>query len=120
MSVDRHDYIIIGYKMPYNILTKYNHELADMVREDDNMYLPYYEGWKGESYRIIIDGMSGNYIVFGKVIAESGEYDGFDFPSVKLNYSDYSEVISKAKEVFIDIDSFDFSNPEILIFSHFS
>lgn len=120
MGVDRKDYLMIGYKMPYDVKFSDGNELANLVYEDEEKYMPFCEGWENEPYRIIIDGMSGKYIVFGYPLDESDEYGGFGFRTIDFNEveSRMQETRNKAIEVFNDID-FDFSKPEIFCFSHY-
>lgn len=118
MSVDRTDYIIIGYKMPYGVKLKSGEMLNNLIW-DDEKYLPFVEGWINEDFRIVSDGMSGNYIAFGLEISSSDEYRGFDFIELEINTNDFDRVRSRANELFPDLE-FDFSQPKALIFSHYS
>jgi hypothetical protein len=119
MGVDRQDYLIIGYKMPYDVKMKDGRELSDIVWEDEK-YLPFIEGWKDEEYRLIIDGMSGEYIVFGYPLDESDEYGGFNFNVIDIKQLQprIDTTINTAIVWFSDVD-FDFKNPEIFCFSHY-
>lgn len=117
MSVDRTDYIIIGYKMPYDVKFKSGQKLNNLIWEDDK-YLPLIEGWVSEDFRLISDGMSCNYIAFGLEIASSDKYLGFEFIEFEINTGDFDHVRSRAIELFSDFD-FDFSQPKALIFSHY-
>lgn len=116
MSVDRTDYLILGYMMPYNLKTRKDEEI-DLW---DDKYLPYLEGWKDEKYRLIRDGMGGQYNVFGLVLNQSDDYGGFDFIEIE-HPSDPGEYYlhQKALELFPDVD-FDFSEPKLILFSHYS
>lgn len=118
MSVDRNDYIIIGYKLPFGVKNKSGQELNNLIWDDDK-YLPLIEGWVSEDFRLISDGMSCNYIAFGLEIASSDEYRGFEFTELEINKDDFDRVRSRAIELFSDFE-FDFSQPKALIFSHYS
>ena len=118
MGVDRNDYIVIGYKMPYDVKFK-NGELLCEDIWDDEKYIPMIEGWKDEEFTIISDGMSGKYIAFGKMIDSSDEYQGFDFIELNIDQADFDKVKQRAKEIFPELE-FDFETPKTLIFSHYS
>jgi hypothetical protein len=62
MSIDATTYLMFGVKLPYSIIEEYK------VYDNDDKYLPYIEGHKDIKYALIIDGMSGEYVVFGKVL----------------------------------------------------
>lgn len=81
MSVDRTDYLMIGYKMPYDVKFKDGRSLSQDIW-DTGEYLPMVEGWKDEIFSLIPDGMSGNYICFGIVLVRSDIYAGFDFTTI--------------------------------------
>lgn len=117
MGVDRRDYVIIGYKLPYDVKTKTGEELIEKIWEDE-MYLPMLEGWQNEEFILICDGMSGEYIAFGKEIASADEYEGFDFVEVEIDEADFDRVKIKANTIFPDID-YDFTLPKILIFTYY-
>ena len=113
MSVDRSDYIIYGWKLPY--------ELKDTKGENidlwDDKFLPMIEGHPGEKFTLIIDGMCGKYNAFGLSVAQSNE----DWEFEKLNFEDISskkeQVKNKYKELFgTEIEE----DPYLFIFSHFS
>lgn len=113
MGVDRIDYIVYGWKLPYKITGKNGN--IDLW---DDKFLPMIEGHKGEKYCIISDGMCAEYTVFGiNVTSDSDNGSGWDF--VKLNIKDFdeSEVISKYIELF---DSKPKTDPELFIFSNYS
>jgi len=119
MGVDRNDYVIVGYKIPYMTKKKDGEYLSQDIYDNDDKYLQYIEGWVDEPFRIIIDGMSGNYIAFGKEIANADEYEGFDFLELNVSDDDFNLVKDKATNLFNDVD-FDFSTPKLLVFSHYS
>jgi hypothetical protein len=86
MSVDRTDFIVHGWKLPY----KFN---------DIDVWADHLEDYLGGNekvkYQIIGDGMSGAYMVFGKVISVSSD-EGWDF--IFLN--DISCDVNDMKKVF--------------------
>lgn len=118
MSVDRTDHLIIGYKFPNDFTDRNGNKLGQLIYEDPK-YLSMFEGWKNEPLTIVANGMSSNYIVFGKSLAHSNIYTGFAFTELNLNIDDYQLVQDSAKELFADFD-FVFTKPQLLIFSHYS
>lgn len=113
MGVDRNDYIVYGWKLPYEILDNDGKEI-DLWSDK---YSSMIEGHKGEKYTIISDGMCGDYNVFGLLIAScDGEYEGWGFVNINLDIINQDEVKLKYLEVF---DREPDSNPELIIFSHF-
>lgn len=117
MGVDRTDYIIYGYKMPADYLKKKGIDMWD------DKFLRYIEGWKGENYSLIYDGMSGEYLVFGLRISMANEQEGFEFVELPATgWADkFLEVKGKTAEVFGFNDTH-FAElgggPKVLIFSH--
>lgn len=79
MGVDRSDYVIYGYK-----LFVYYFRVKGIELFDDNKYMLYIEGWKGEDYLIVYDQMSGEYVVFGYFIVYVNS-QGFDFIELVVN-----------------------------------
>lgn len=118
MGVNRHDYVIVGYKLPYDVSFKESETELNKLLYEEERYLPLIEGHKDEKFSIVMDGMGGNYIAFGKLIQSADEYEGFDFLEISVNDIDFQETITKAKELFKDLD-FDFSNPKLLVFSNY-
>lgn len=71
MGVDRTDYLMFGVKVdPEKVSEKYD-ELQAMI-----------EGAPGAPFDLVYDGMSGEYAVAGKIIAQSSPYDGLDFTEI--------------------------------------
>ena len=118
MGIYKENYVIIGYKMPYHLYHKDTEKELD-IYEDDS-FLPYIEGHKGIDYILISDGMSGEYIVFGKVIFTSDDVDNGEFIELDFNY-DSESIKTKYIELFYDyLDINSIGDPKILAFSHFS
>lgn len=116
MGVDRTDYIVYGWKLPYGY---FKNKGIDVWRDDK--YLPFIEGWKDEKYTLITDGMTGRYTLFGLLIAQAAE-EGFEF----FELTDESaqgvskiEIVKKFKEVF-GIEDADIGLPKALVFTHWS
>lgn len=106
MGVDREDYVIIGTKLDYK---------AECKIHGDNLYDHYCERTAPKPLSVILDGMCGEYIVVGKIIAKASEYEGFKFTPLLNQVSPpvYDEVREALKEFGI------VATPEIFIFSHF-
>lgn len=108
MSVDRADYIVFGWKMPYN------NEIDMWDEKFESMMC----GFPGEEYTLITDGMCGDYTVFGLRILHLDNDDGWDFVNLDvLLLMDNEKVKSKYTEVF-GIEPT--TEPTLFIFSHFS
>ncbi len=113
MGVDRNDYLIYGWKLPYK-LKNTNGEKIDLWNDK---YLPYIEGHKGIKHSLIIDGMSGQYVVFGQKISSADQYEGWNFINLDLSNLDSESVKTKFKELFV-IELIE--EPKLLIFSHYN
>lgn len=120
MSVDRTDYVIYGYKIDPKQLRRMGVNIHDDKHE--RMLC----GHKEEKYRIVDDQMSGEYVVFGKLIANSDTYTGFKM--TQISYQDFfdDDEIEEIKNRFIgtfgfnpevvDVDD----EPQMIIFTHYS
>lgn len=115
MGVDRTDYIIYGYKLPYDLKNK----KGDIDFWSDNL-LPLIEGHPGEEFTLIRDGMCGRYNVFGLKINSGGDkYEGWDFVNLDLKNLDAERVKSKYRQIFELEDDEPVAEPYLFIFSHF-
>ena len=113
MSVYRKDYIVFGWKLPYDISNG-----EGKIDFYSDKFLPMIEGHRGEDFSIIRDGMCGEYTVFGLVMESGGDsYDGWGFIELDSSILDHERVKSKYREVF-GMD--EVSEPSLFIFSHFS
>ncbi len=120
MGVDRTDYIIFGFKFSPKDLKQHGIDLWD------DKYLPYIEGHQGVEYIIVNDGMSGEYVVFGKLINQADENEGSNFKKIEYD-SFFSDQVNKAiiykfkelfgNEMYASIEDID---PQLLVFSHYS
>jgi len=81
MSVYRCDYIIYGYKLPYD------KELARTLKLENNDSYPYWDGGV-DDYLLKIDDMAGNYIVFGKVLYSNDYYAN----EADINFMNFEEI----------------------------
>ena len=111
MSVYRRDYIIFGWKLPYDMKYEVDGEDIDFDSEDFETLDP--------MYRLISDGMCGSYRVFGKLIAVSPSDDeGWDFLELKPVVKDKKKLISEYVRLFQCIIPPD--EPKLMIFTHWS
>lgn len=116
MSVDRSDYIIYGWKLPFN-MTSSNNEKIDFW---DDKFLPYIEGHQGIEYSLIRDGMSGEYMVFGQRLSSGGDdYEGWDFVNLDFKNLDAEKVKTKYRKLFNIESQEHLAEPYLFIFSHF-
>lgn len=116
MSVDRIDYIVYGYKLPYKLESK-----TGEIDIYDDKFLPMVEGHKGEEFTLISDGMYGDYNVFGLLISDdqANEWEGWNFTQLDFKNLDPEKVKQKYRELFDPIDEI-IPEPTLFIFSHFS
>ena len=116
MGVERTDYIVYGWKLPYDIKLASGKKLDDEIWENEELR-SMMEGRPGEKYFLITDGMNGNYAVFGKLISSFEEYEGINFHKICLEDFNYdSDMLCKYQEIFGEVPS---ENSSYLIFSHF-
>ncbi len=118
MGVDRSDYLVYGWKMPYEVDDQLSEEYWDDVNEYD--------------INFIADGMSGKYIVFGSVIASADDpSEGWGF--VELDnlkptfapeiFGEFGEVFGKYSEKSLAdiLKTYNIpETPKLLLFSHYS
>lgn len=113
MGVDRTDYIVYGWKLPYEV--KNNEGEIDFW---DDKFLPYIEGHKGEIFSIIKDGMCGEYTVFGVRLARSKD-DGGGWGFMYLEPPDFDP--EKVKVKYLEVLGIEpTEEPRMFIFSHFN
>lgn len=116
MSVNENHYIILGIKMDtddYN--EKYNIEENDSIHD---AYTNRRTQKKGDTV-VVVDGMSDEYAIIGKLIAKSREsYEGLPMTAIdKKAFSD-----KKLKKELIDTFGFNEEelNLNVYIFTHYS
>jgi len=112
MGVDRTDYIVYGWKLPANYFETKGIDIWG------DKFLRYIEGWEGEKYTIIKDGMCGKYCVFGLMITQANE-EGFEFFEITNDSLSPIELTDKFKEVFGFTDE-SIGYPKHLVFTHWS
>ncbi len=120
MGVDRTDYIIYGFNIPPAVAKENGVDIWD------DKYLPFMEGRPGIFEAIVYDGMSGEYLVFGKVIHKSEDYEGI--PLKTVSYKDFFDDSEKdaITQKFIELfgqniydNEIEDEEPQVIIFSHF-
>ena len=112
MGVDRTTYLVYGIKMPYSIMDEYK------VWDNEDTYLPFIEGWEGTELSLIIDGMCGEYCMFGKVIAEAKE--GI---FSEVNIEDMKSWFKHIMDEFVRLFPYPYkheANVKLYMFNHYS
>lgn len=97
MGVDVQAFVIVGVKLPGDVMTDDAYDRLE----------PYLSGSpEANGIQIVYDGMSGKYVIVGKLIAVSDQTDGhFEEPiSVKREIApeEGAQVEAKIKELFPD------------------
>jgi hypothetical protein len=99
MGVDVQAFVIVGVRLP-----------GDAMPDDDDArdrLLPYMEGApEANGFQIVYDGMSGSYVIAGKLIAASDQQDGhFENPVVvkgEISPAECIAIEAKIRELFPD------------------
>ncbi len=104
MGVDRTDYLMWGVKVDVESAFSLEEELEAEI-----------DGADGRRFDLIIDGMSGQYAVAGKIIAKSDPYDGLDFTVIEPAQIAWdTQLAIRVRSVFPDAEDF-----SLMLFSHF-
>lgn len=104
MGVDRQDYIMFGWKLPYDLKNVEGEKIYDL------------DGESGE-FTLVSDGMCGEYNVYGYVLNDGADdYDGWDFVELDIKPLDADKLKTSLEEL---IGPNDFGEPKLFIFSHF-
>ncbi len=107
MGISRRDYIVRGWRLPFNI---------EIIQDDK--YLPMVEGHRGEKFCIVADDMCGAFTVFGERLASGGDEDmGWEFEIIKDSEVTNEELVDKYVEIFGEIPKM---NPQLMIFTVFN
>lgn len=97
MSINRTDYIVYGWKLPFDIKS------------------PFDFSFRSKEYVLIIDHLWNDYVVFGLKIDYCEDY--WKFVELDFKNLDTEKVKSKFKHVF---DFEPTTEPYLFIFSHYS
>lgn len=108
MGITRQDYIIYGWKLPYD---------SELDIFSDK-FLPYVEGHPGMKYTLVSDDMGGDYQVFGRLIKNADD-DGWGF--VDLNSNSCDANLEETKDEYrLLFEKDPISDPTLFIFTHYS
>ena len=108
MGVDRSDYIVYGWKMKY----------SDDIDYYDDKFQKYLEGHPDVDETLVIDGMCGEYAVFGTYVDHvEDDGDGWEFKELAFEDFDSAHLKELYKELFGTEPE---GEPKLMIFSHFS
>lgn len=111
MSTNKTDYIILGIKMEYS---EYNSRFNP---DDDWCIHEEYFNSKINDLIVVKDGMSGKYVVIGKLIDKSEEYEGLSMNTINKDIFKDKKLIKNMQNIF----GFEESEIKlnILVFSHY-
>lgn len=109
MSVHSYHYVVVGVKLDYRAEKK---RLSPEAFEE-----LYYEDSSKKGFDVILDGMSGEYIVVGKVLSQSDEYSENNFKELKLK--DLAKVKEQVKKALAKAGLGD-QEPVLATFTHWS
>lgn len=113
MGVDRTDYILFGWKLPFQLKDKNGNEIDPW----DEKLMPYIEGHKGVEYSFIVDGMCGDYCAFGKNMGSATD-DGEGWGFTDLDFSSIN--VEEAKKLYVELFNLEIvTEPKLFIFSHY-
>lgn len=113
---NRTDYVLIGYRIPYRLMNK----MGEPIDWFDDKFLPYIEGRPGVPMSVILDHMGGNYAVFGKILANANDFDGFGgFKEIRFEPEDFDRVRDSFVELFDKYDIGNVEHPRLIAFSTF-
>ncbi len=100
MSVSCSHYAVFGVKMTYK---EYQSLIKDTELDencdkwDEKTYNSYHDSYYNEDsigkFRFITDGMSCEYVVFGKILAKGNEEEGIKITECRWNLNDMTDII---------------------------
>lgn len=102
---ERTHYIGCGISLSQQQVDDFFKQDSDIVEKiyddyDDNPYKEEVAKTKS-GFTIVVDGMNGKYIFFGKIVQKALDHDGLDFTVFeKLSKKQKEEIIEEASKVF--------------------
>lgn len=121
MGINTHYYTVYGVHIDH-----YDDELSNVLYEEDDRYSLFQDGTLPEDFGLIMDGMGGDYMVFGKILFDSGDLRWNDFkdsfveiPTHALGdfKRDYTRMFS---QYFPEFDHYLDQEWKIMTFVHYS
>lgn len=109
MGVDQTHYVMIGVK-----LTPDDPAWPSDPYEDEDGWLAFIEGRPDVKLDCVYDGMCGEYLVLGEILASSSEYDGLEFTEI-----DFDENSRHAVEGIVSEFLGDTRKATLMAFTHF-
>lgn len=100
MSTDRIDYIVFGVRLDAHAITE---EHRDQIENDGK-------------FDVIFDGMGGEYLVVGKILAKSDIYMGFEFTDISAICPPNPDEIHESLEAILQLE---LSPLTTMVFSHY-
>lgn len=123
MSVREEQYVVYGVKLS---VKEYKKRYQTEDNEYDDEPHASFDGYDEETeLDVIYDGMSGNYVVIGKVLVYADSYDGDSMSFTKLNMTTKEKkAVAKELEKYFGITIEDQKDedmkPEYMAFTHYS
>lgn len=109
MGVDRTDYLMWGVDVGADNFDLDKHEAEA-------------SGGPSRKFDVVYDAMGGNYCIAGKILAESGGYDGDGFDMIAINHDELN--VDRGALAAIVSEAFDqkrcAEDFKLVLFSHFS
>lgn len=99
MGINTHYYTVYGVHVD-----GYDDELSDALYGEGDLYLLLEDSTLPEDFGLIMDGMGGNYMVFGKILFDSGDlrYNDFEDTFVEISMDDLAEHKAQYIEQFMN------------------
>ena len=107
MGISTHYYTIYGV-----YIDKYDDKLSEVLYEEDDRYSLFEDGTLPEDFGLIMDSMGGNYMLFGKILFNSGDLRWSEYKDTFVEIgldklSDYKrDYIRKFSEHFPEFDEY--------------
>lgn len=121
MGISTHYYTVYGVHV-----NSYDDELSDALYGEGDRYSLFEDGTLPEDFGVIMDGMGGNYMVFGKILFDSGDLRWNEFKDVFVEIpleklGDYKRDYTRTfQEFFPEFDHYLENEWRIMTFMHLS